>query len=139
MKKISLACLAAAAIAAASPALACSCVMRSAEERAAQSTAIFIGTATRTTSSEEEGSDTVYTAFTVKEMLKGTPATEVYVSHPADLGGNCGVDFEAGQETLVLASAENPDMPLRTNLCELTGADEAEIRAALKTKETSAP
>ena len=139
MKLLLLAFLAATAIALASPALACSCTMRSAEERVAESAAIFIGTALGTVHSDEEGPDKVYTTFKVKETLKGTPADEQFVGHPVDLGGNCGVDFEEGKEVFVLAYAESPEAPLNTSLCMLAGADEAEIRAALKTKTKSAP
>ncbi|BCW90784.1 hypothetical protein sos41_39590 [Alphaproteobacteria bacterium SO-S41] len=129
--------LAVTAIAVAPSALACSCVMRSAEERVAESAVIFIGTALGTVHSDEEGSDTVYTTFKVKETLKGPAADEQFVGHPVDLGGNCGVNFDEGKEVFILASAESPEAPLRTSLCMLAGADEAEIRAALKTKKSA--
>jgi len=135
---ISLAFLTAAAIATASPALACRCVTVSPGEKVAQSAAIFIGTADRTVNSDEEGSDGGYTVFKAMEMLKGTAADELYVSHPFDLGGNCGVDFEVGKEFLVVATANVAD-ELSTDLCTMSGASEAEIRAVLKAGTKTAP
>ena len=149
MKLLSFAFFTAIAISLASPALACSCAMRSAGERVAESAAIFIGTALGTVHSDEEGSDKAYTTFKVKETLKGTAADEQFVGHPVDLGGNCGVNFDEGKEVLVLAATEgtaedtagmeDADKPLVTNLCMLAGADEAEIRAAAKSQTKAAP
>lgn len=130
----------AAALAFASPALACSCLQQTAEEKIEQSAAIFVGTALRSVNSDEEGSDGGYTAFQVTEMLKGTAGDgETYVSHPFDLGGNCGIDFEAGKEFFVLAALANEAGELQTNSCLMTGVVPDEIRAVLKREPKSAP
>ena len=136
MKLVPLAALLAAACALSAPALACSCRVMTPEEHVAETELIFIGTAKETIHSDEEGSETVYTVFAVKEMLKGkgAPGEELFISHLADLGGNCGINFEDGKEMLVLANDEpGEETPATTNLCTMAGASEAELRAALKT------
>jgi hypothetical protein len=135
MKRIALAVIAAAGFAMA-PASACSCVDFTAEERVARHELIFTGSARQTVRSDEEGSDTVYTVFIVKEMLKGegAPGDEIYLFHPYDSGGNCGVDFADGKDALVIASDPPDDQPPSTNLCSMLGITEDEVRAVLKKK-----
>ncbi len=130
----------AAALAFASSALACSCVQMTPEEKVEQSEAIFVGKALRTVNSDEEGSDVGYTAFAVTEMLKGEAVDgEIYVSHPFDFGGNCGIDFEDGKEFFVLAALTNEAGEVNTNSCLMTGFTPDDIRAVLKRQTKTAP
>ena len=131
--------LLAAALAFAPPALACSCLQMTPEERVGQSAAIFVGTALRTVNSDEEGSDGGYTVFSVSEMLKGEPTDEVYLSHPFDHGANCGIDFAAGKEFFVLAARANEAGELATSSCLMLGASPDDIRAVLNRPTKSAP
>lgn len=122
------------------PATACDCGRaESAAAQAAGATVIFKGTARKTVHSDEEGSDTVYTIFAVTEALKGDPGAEAYISHPAVVDMNCGVDFADGEDALVFAYAETPEMPLSTNQCAMPQFSEDEIRAALKNETKSTP
>jgi len=116
----------------AAPALACSCAERTPGQSIAEAELIFIGTARETVHSDEEGSDTVYTVFKVKETLKGEPSEEAYISHELDTGSNCGIDFADGKEVLVLANHPSDDEPTTTDHCTMTGVTEATIRDALK-------
>ena len=119
---------------------ACDCGRaENAAAQAAGATVIFKGVAKKSVQSDEEGSDSVSTIFTVTEALKGEPGEEAHVSHPAVAGMNCGVDFADGQETLVFAYADGPNAPLSTNQCSMPQFSEAEIRAALKDEKKSAP
>lgn len=132
--------LIAAGLAFAAPALACSCLQMTPEQKVEASAAIFVGKAQRTLHSDSEGSDGGYTIFTVTEMLKGTATDgEAYVSHPFDLGGNCGIDFAEGAEVFVLASADAESGNLNTNSCLMAGVVPDEIRAALKAGKKAAP
>lgn len=128
---------------AAGTAEACDCGR--AESAAAQlegAAVAFVGTAARTVNSDEEGSSTVYTVFTVKEVLKGDPGKpgeEVYIFHPRIEGMNCGLDFEDGKDVLVFAYAETVDASFETNQCSMPQFPEDEIRAAAKPKTKGAP
>lgn len=132
--------LLAAAFALTPPALACKCAQMTPDQKVEQSAAIFVGKVLRTVPSDEEGSDGGYTVFAVTEMLKGEARDgEINVSHPFDLGGNCGIDFEDGTDVFVLAALTNEAGEVNTNSCLMSGVSPDEIRAALKRQKKTAP
>lgn len=100
---------------AAGAAWACSCIRyNDAAEQLADADVMFVGRAIATTESSPQ---LATTRFHVLRTLKGEHRAELEIRHVINDGGaECGVEFEVGQTTPVIAYFAR-DGQLETNLC----------------------
>lgn len=120
--------------AAASPALACSCVnYRTAADQLEHMDVLFVGRAMGTTGS----GFSVVTRFRVMRVLKGHPRRLVGISHPTNIGAGCGVLMPAGRVMLVAAS--HAGGRLSTSSCSMPRFSIGEYEAALRRRERAGP
>jgi hypothetical protein len=112
--------------AAASPALACSCVnYRSAADHLRSIDVLFLGRALGT---QGTGFQAV-TRFRVLRVLKGRRRGLISVAHPTETGAGCGVRFAVGRTRLVAAS--NNGGRLSTSSCSMPRFGISDYEAAL--------
>ncbi|WP_026909175.1 hypothetical protein [Paucisalibacillus globulus] len=100
------------------PSLACSCAeMSPVEDELARSVAVFYG---RVLEINEE-SYPKKVLFDVKEIWKGTDQSQIIIQTGLG-GGDCGIDFQVGQEYLVYANDSHlyGDEYLSTGICDRT-------------------
>jgi hypothetical protein len=100
------------------PSLACSCAeMSPVEDELARSVAVFHG---RVLEINEDGYRKMV-LFDVKEIWKGTDKSQIIIQTGLG-GGDCGIDFQVGQEYLVYANDSHlyGDEYLSTGICDRT-------------------
>ncbi len=114
--------------AAATPALACSCVYyRSAADHLRQIDLLFVGRPLSTT--QQDGS-LAATRFRVTRVLKGRRRALVTVAHPTEAAAGCGVVFTPGRSLLVAANLQAGRFT--TSSCNMPRFSVAEYVAALR-------
>ncbi len=124
--------LIAAALAFASPALACSCAPGSLETQVEYSYVIFIGEAGPSTSAPE---GQIATRFRVIEMLKGEPAAELTIRHFSVFAPCDGIAFVEGSAPIVIMAnrfERGDDRGLYSGACNMPRGSETDLRDALK-------
>lgn len=98
-------------------AYACSCVhWKSAEAQFAAMDVVFVGKVVgETTRTDSDGVEVTLTSFSVERTLKGPHKALRLVAHNTIYGGMCGIRFERGKTTLVMAGLS--ETGLSTSSC----------------------
>lgn len=101
---------------AAAPAIACSCLARTAEQILAEPVVVFTGTAVSSTPAGDGMS--VRTEFAVETVWKGEAMETVAVAAPVDSAA-CGVVFDSGRSYIVAMHPAPDTGGFTTNLCTM--------------------